>query len=109
MIEVYIEDNSKYKFNLNNIGYILVEDVDDTINIIDVFIKEDYRHLGYASKILSYIINYYKDRNIRYMLEVRVDNTYAIKLYEKFNFKVIYVRKKYYNGVDALIMERKML
>lgn len=109
MITIHEEDNSKYKFNIEGIGYILVEDVIDTINIIDVFINEEYRNLGYASKILSFIINYYKDRNIRYMLEVRVDNIYAIKLYEKFNFKVIYVRKKYYNGVDALIMERKKL
>lgn len=107
MIEVSVEDNSKYKFYINNVGYIIVEDTIDTINIIDVFINEDYRHLGYASKILLYIINYYNNRNIRYMLEVRVDNTNAIKLYEKFNFKVIYVRKKYYDGVDALIMERR--
>ena len=41
------------------------------------------------------------------MLEVKVDNINAIKLYEKFDFKVIHIRRGYYNGVDALIMERK--
>ena len=41
------------------------------------------------------------------MLEVKVDNINAIKLYEKFDFKVIHTRRGYYNGVDALIMERK--
>lgn len=107
MIRVIPEDNFKYKFYLEPIGYILIEDMNDTINIIDVFIEEKYRNKGYASKILEYLFNYYKDRNVRYMLEVRIDNKIAIHLYEKHNFKIIHTRKKYYNGVDALIMERK--
>ncbi len=107
MIKVKPEDNFKYKFYLESIGYILIEDMNDTINIIDVFIEEKYRNKGYASKILEYLFNYYKDRNVRYMLEVRIDNKIAIHLYEKHNFKIIHIRKKYYNGVDALIMERK--
>ena len=44
---------------------------------------------------------------IKYItLEVRVSNVAAISLYEKFGFKSIGVRKKYYqdNNEDALIM-----
>lgn len=107
MINIQEEDNYKYKFYINNIGYIIIEDTIDTINIIDVFINEENRKKGYASKILEYIFNYYKDRNIRYMLEVKINNESAIKLYEKYNFKIIHIRKGYYNGIDALIMERK--
>ena len=41
-------------------------------------------------------------------LEVNENNIYAIKLYEKFDFKEIGRRKKYYNGIDtAIIMELK--
>ena len=107
MIKVKPEDNFKYKFYLESIGYILIEDMNDTINIVDVLIEEKYRNKGYASKLFEYLFNYYKDRNVRYMLEVKVDNINAIKLYEKFDFKVIHIRRGYYNGVDALIMERK--
>lgn len=107
MIKVKPEDNFKYKFYLESIGYILIEDMNDTINIVDVLIEEKYRNKGYASKLFEYLFNYYKDRNVRYMLEVRIDNKIAIHLYEKHNFKIIHTRKKYYNGIDALIMERK--
>ena len=75
--------------------------------IYNLVVNPKYRNKGYASKILEYLFNYYKDRNVRYMLEVRIDNKIAIHLYEKHNFKIIKTRKKYYNGVDALIMERK--
>ena len=39
------------------------------------------------------------------MLEVRCDNSSAIKLYKKFNFKIINIREKYYDGQDAYVME----
>ena len=38
-------------------------------------------------------------------LEVNTKNIPAIKLYEKFGFKNVGIRKKYYNGLDdAVIM-----
>ncbi|MFD6436769.1 ribosomal protein S18-alanine N-acetyltransferase [Streptomyces venezuelae] len=42
------------------------------------------------------------------MLEVRVDNTRAQKLYERFNFEPIGFRRGYYQpgNVDALVMRR---
>ena len=40
-------------------------------------------------------------------LEVREDNTYAIKVYEKNGFIKTATRKGYYNGVDGILMERK--
>ena len=107
MISVEEDNNFKKKFYINDIGFVVIEDTLDTINIIDVYVKDEYRNKGYASKILKFIFDYYKDRNVRYMLEVKVDNLNAIKLYEKFDFKVIHARKGYYNGVDAFIMERK--
>jgi ribosomal protein S18 acetylase RimI-like enzyme len=44
------------------------------------------------------------DKNIT--LEVKEDNTPALKLYKKFDFEEKAVRKGYYNGVDGLLMER---
>ena len=34
------------------------------------------------------------------------DNDVAINLYEKFGFKIIHTRKKYYGKKDAYVMER---
>ena len=48
--------------------------------------------------------------DIKYLtLEVRPTNIAAVKLYEKFGFNSLGVRKKYYqdNGEDALIMWTK--
>ena len=41
----------------------------------------------------------------RMMLEVRASNIGARKLYKKYGFNEISVRKGYYNGEDAIIME----
>ena len=42
-------------------------------------------------------------------LEVNENNLDAIKLYEKFGFEKLGIRKKYYNNTDnALIMTKKL-
>ena len=38
-----------------------------------------------------------------------MNNELAIKLYEKYNFKIVTIRKSYYDGVDGYLMERKMM
>ena len=44
----------------------------------------------------------------RIMLEVRADNAPAIAMYKKFGFSEISVRRGYYGGVDAVIMEKSL-
>ena len=97
MIDRIKLDDYKFKYSYEDVGFI---------NIIDVFVSERRRKEGIASKILSVVINDYKDRTVRFMLEVREGNVPAIKLYEKFGFKVIHIRYKYYKTENALIMER---
>ena len=45
----------------------------------------------------------------RFLLEVRAGNSSAIRLYERYNYNKIAIRKNYYNlpVEDALIFERK--
>lgn len=38
-------------------------------------------------------------------LEVNVLNDAAIKLYKKFNFTVVSIRRGYYKGIDGYLME----
>ncbi len=56
--------------------------------------------------LVEQIEHLYKEKVKYITLEVRVSNAAAIKLYEKFGFKSLGVRKKYYqnNDEDALIM-----
>lgn len=109
MINVSKLDNFKIKISYidenNEVGFILLEETIDVINVIDVFVNEENRRKGICTKLFEYMFDMYKNKEVRFMLEVREDNIPAINLYKKFNFKVIYKREKYYKDCDALIME----
>ena len=100
----------KYSFLEDNItkGFILVEETIDVINIVDVLTFEEYRRLGISESLFKYIIDNYKDKKDKIMLEVRKSNIPAINLYKKMGFNIIHERKNYYKDDDALIMEVKL-
>lgn len=87
------------------IGFIHIQDLIDEIDIINIVIDNDYRRKGYASKLIEYVISYANSKKI--ILEVSENNINAINLYKKYNFNEINRRKGYYNGVDAITMEKK--
>ena len=62
--------------------------------------------MEYGSNLLEYIINFSKNQKAKSItLEVNEKNIPAIKLYEKYNFKTVGTRKKYYNNTyDAILM-----
>ena len=97
-ILAYIEEN-------NVLGFIDYSKMYENMEINYIFVKEEYRKKGIASKLLKYIINNNDFLNIT--LEVNINNKNAIKLYEKFDFKTVSIRKGYYNGIDAYLMERR--
>ena len=85
------------------IGYLYYSDIYDRLEINQIEIEENHRNCGKGSLLLDYFTENV-DKNIT--LEVKEDNTPALKLYQKFNFELKAVRKGYYNGVDGLLMER---
>ena len=117
------------KIELDNYGYILTEELNND-SLHTHFIIEDESFIGYISiwhdenkaQIESIIIN---DKNNGYgqtlfkyaldylkgyiiTLEVRKSNSIAIHIYEKYGFKTVTIRKKYYsNNEDALLMLRE--
>ena len=91
--------------NNNVIGFIHIQDLIDEVDIIDIVIDEEYRRKGYGKSLINYIFDFYKDKKV--ILEVSADNEAAVNLYRSFDFNVINVRKGYYNGKDALVMEKK--
>ena len=63
--------------------------------------------MGTGSLLLAHLINKAERKGAcKVFLEVRDSNRQARRIYERFGFKVIGKRKKYYLDEDALVMVR---
>ena len=91
-------------------GYMCLWTVSDEGHLTNITIKECFQKKGLGSKLMRYIIDYAKKLKIKdIFLEVRASNFSALKFYEKFGFRKIDVRKKYYsNSDDAVIMSKTL-
>lgn len=88
------------------VAYMLCSSVLDEINIDRIAVKEAFRKSGLASFLLERFISYCKDNGLTIInLEVRSSNLAAQRLYEKFGFKKVGERKRYYpdNNEDAML------
>ena len=105
-IENLNPDEAIFIYKENNIikGFIHNQNGIDIIDLLNIIVKPEYRNHGIGSVLLKYIIDNKQDKKI--MLEVRSKNINAIKLYQKYDFKIINIRKNYYKDDDAIIMER---
>ncbi len=101
---------SSYHTILNNdtcVGYIGIWKIINEAHITNLSVHPDYQNKKLGHRLLlSAIDECYKEKIKFITLEVRVSNEKAIHLYEKFGFKSLGLRKKYYqdNNEDALIM-----
>ena len=94
----------------NPVGYLSFHECYEKVEIVNIEVKEEYRHKGYGGYLMSNLITYCEDKNvINITLEVNKFNTNAIQLYEHFGFNSVAVRKGYYDGIDGILMERKMM
>lgn len=93
-----------YKEQDQIIGYLYYSDIYDRAEINQIEIAVLHRNCGKASKLLQQMIQSV-DKSIT--LEVSVENTNALRLYKKFGFEKKAIRKGYYQGIDAILMERK--
>ena len=91
------------------IGYINFNIAVDEAELIKVVIDANYRRQGLAGSLISNAIETLKEQGVKIIfLEVRVDNTPAKNLYEKYGFIKYYTREKYYNGIDADLYRLKL-
>lgn len=108
-----LESNNSYFFVAKNIsgeivGFSGIKIILDEADIMNIVVKKDFRNNGIGSLLLDYLISYSKSINLKTItLEVNEINIPAIKLYEKFAFSKLGIRKKYYNGENDAIIMRK--
>ncbi len=85
------------------IGYIYYSDIYERAEINQFEVQVINRNCGNGTRLLKNLIELV-DKNIT--LEVKKDNIVALKLYKKMGFEEKAIRKKYYNGIDGILMER---
>jgi len=93
--------------NGNLTGYCGCWQILEEAHITNVAVSPDCRRCHIGEALLTTILKSCYKEKIKYLtLEVRVSNEPAIKLYEKYGFKSLGIRKGYYqdNNEDALIM-----
>jgi len=86
--------------------------ITDNIEIINLYVDEEYQGMGFGSIIMDFVIDICEQSNIDNLsLEVRSSNFKAINLYEKYGLKKSHIRKNYYvnenkETEDAIVMVR---
>lgn len=104
-------ENSYYivaKIAAEIVGFAGIKIVLDEADIMNIVTKKVYRNLGIGSALFKTIIDYSTKNGIKKLtLEVNEKNLSAIHLYEKYDFKKIAERQKYYNGTDTAIIMQK--
>ncbi len=88
------------------VGYIALLDYGRDVKIISFAVKREFRGRGVGSKLLKAAIDRCRQRGReRILLEVRVSNEAAQRLYKKNGFEIIDVIPNYYtDGEDAYLM-----
>ena len=108
--------NSRYFIVATNeqdqiVGYaaVLVVAPGVEADVLTVAVLPEYARQGIATHFMAELEKWSKDKEASaMMLEVGVENTGAIALYEKLGYQSISTRKNYYgHGLDALVMRKE--
>ena len=92
------------------VGFINYHDIYDRVEIINFNVLEFFQNKHIGSKLLEKLVSLSLENKMKNItLEVRSDNEKAIYLYKKFGFKSVSIRKKYYNDVDGILMEKELM
>ena len=115
VLEEELECDNSYVIVAKNdensiVGFAGLKVILDEADIMNIVVKKDFRHNGIGSILLENLINHSKNLNLKTItLEVNENNLSAIRLYDKFSFDKLGIRKNYYDGKsDAIIMSKKL-
>lgn len=90
------------------VGFAGISTCLDEATLNNIVVKKSHRNRGIGGELLESLIELCSELRIKtFTLEVATENQPAIHLYEKFGFKNLGIRKKYYNNSrDAFIMTK---
>jgi len=88
-------------------GYLICARYEEAYHVMTLAVDPDHQRRGIASALLEAMLER-AGPDANYTLDARVSNTGAISLYERFGFRAVGTRPRYYsdNGEDAIIMWR---
>ena len=109
-----LNPNSKYivaKLDNKIVGFAGIWKAVDDVHITNIVTAKKLRRQNIGSILLSNLIEMAKSEIsiTSITLEVNSTNIPAQKLYEKFGFKKVGIRKKYYNNTDDAVIYTKNL
>lgn len=108
--EIIDKDNYKYVVALENqavhgVGGAICSSP-DSAEIFTVAVSESQRGKGIGKKIVSALIEFCVSKNAESVfLEVEEENVPAISLYSRMGFEKVGIRKGFYRGKNAIIMQ----
>ncbi|MDA8434168.1 MAG: ribosomal protein S18-alanine N-acetyltransferase, partial [Nitrospiraceae bacterium] len=93
------------------IGYVCVSRILDEGHFLDLAVHPEFRRHGVGAALVSHAVARLADEGCKFVyLEVRASNEAAARLYEKFGFERIGLRKNYYTspGEDGVMMRLRL-
>lgn len=98
-----------YEQNDKIVGFCLYDLIFERCEIEYIGVLEKYRNQKVASRLIEYIIDDAKKHNaLNISLEVNINNNAALKLYKKYDFNIVSIRKNYYKKDDAYLMIKEI-
>lgn len=95
--------------NFEILGFAGFKVIVDEADIMNIVVKKSFRNKGIGSFLLDNLISSAKNLHLNIItLEVSEKNLSAIALYKKFGFEKLGIRKSYYDGINGLVMSKKL-
>ena len=93
------------------IGICVFQVVLDEAQVNYFVVHKKFRNRGFGTHLMSYLIKKCENLNLKkLLLEVSRKNISAERLYCRFNFSTVGIRKNYYkDGSDAVLKEKKLV
>ena len=88
------------------IGYVIFLTCDCDADIVYIGTDPNFRRQGVASTLIQNFLDTSKISQL--FLEVSIENTKAISLYQSLGFEIASIRKKYLHNIDAYLMVKKI-
>ena len=92
------------------LGYFVAMQGVDEVHLLNITVAPAFQRQGLAHLLLQALVLWSRSQNAQWLwLEVRVSNTRAREIYEKFGFRRVGERKRYYPAEmgereDAVVM-----